>query len=102
MVLLMDGEACWREIIQKVEDADEMISEQLQKLEDQGINGEELGLPSKKTYDDMKNMITDYTDGKLMLVSWRWNRLAVTPGNSAGVCVSEPQPSTSYWSCWEF
>ena len=47
-------------------------------------------------------MITDYTDGKVMMTSWRWNTAAVTPGNSAGVCVAEPQPSDSYWSCWEF
>ena len=102
VVVLMDGEACWREIIDKVEEADAMISQQLEQLEEQGINGEELGLPSKKTYDEMKAMITDYTDGKLILTSWRWNAGAVTPGNSAGVCVAEPEPSEAYWSCWEF
>ena len=54
------------------------------------------------TYNQYKSMITDYTDGKVMMVSWRWNTAAVTPGGSAGVCVAEPQPSDNYWSCWEF
>jgi len=27
---------------------------------------------------------------------------AVTPGQSAGLCVGEPEPSTAYWSCWAF
>lgn len=71
-------------------------------MEEQGINGEELGLPSYKTYVEMRDHITDYTDGKLMLTSWRWNEDAVPPGHSAGVCVAEPEPSNAYWSCWEF
>ena len=47
-------------------------------------------------------MITDYTEGKLMVTSWRWNEGAVTPGQSSGLCVGEPSDASAYWSCWEF
>ena len=47
-------------------------------------------------------MITDYTDGHLLVTSWRWNVGAVTPGESAGLCIGDPDNSANYWSCWEY
>ena len=48
--------------------------------------------------------ITDYTSGHLLVTSWRWNTGAVDAGQSAGLCVSEPEDATvnAYWSCWEW
>lgn len=78
------------------------MTEQLTKLEEQGISGEGIGLPTLEKYEELRDMITDYTDGKLIVTSWRWNVDAVKPGQSAGLCLSEPAPTDAYWSCWEF
>ena len=53
-------------------------------------------------YVEMRDHITDYTSGHLMLSSWRWNQPAVTPGESAGICVGDSEGERNYWSCWEY
>ena len=50
----------------------------------------------------MRDYIADYTSGYMMVSSWRWNEPAVTPGESAGVCVGDTEDADNYWSCWEY
>ena len=50
----------------------------------------------------MRDYIKDYTSGYMMVSSWRWNEPAVTPGESAGSCVGDPENVDTYWSCWEY
>ena len=103
VVYLIGGEACWQEILEKIDEADQFVSEQLQQLEENGINGEAIGLPTYEQYVELRDMVKDYTDGHLLVTSWRWNEGSVTPGHSAGLCLGEPDAtSTAYWSCWEF
>ena len=60
------------------------------------------GVSTYEQYVEMRDYITNYTSGHLMVTSWRWNEPAVTPGESAGVCVGDPERAGAYWSCWEY
>jgi hypothetical protein len=60
-----------------VKNADVMITQQLQKLIDDGLNPEDFGLPGKTEYDAMRKGVEDYTDGKAMFMTWRWPDTAV-------------------------
>ena len=53
-------------------------------------------------YAAMRDMVTGYTDGNLLVTSWRWNTGDVKPGESVGLCVGDPENEGNYWSCWEF
>ena len=71
-------------------------------MEGQGVKLDVDGFPSYEEYQEARDMITDYTDGHLLVTSWRWNVGAVTPGESAGLCIGDPDNTSNYWSCWEF
>lgn len=101
-VYLIGGEACWQEVKDQIAAADEFLTAQLGQLEEQGIKLEVEGFPSYEQYKEMRDMITDYTDGHLLVTSWRWAQGAVTPGESAGLCIGDPESDANYWSCWEF
>ena len=62
----------------------------------------EMNMPTYDEYVEMRDKITDYTTGNLLMTSWSWKKDAVTPGHSAGLCVAEPESSSSFYSCWEF
>ena len=86
-VILIGGKACWEEIMQGLEEADAFVTDQLCKLEQNGIDTQEMGLPDLETYRAMINMVVDYTDGYLLATSWSWNDKSVKEGDSVGLCV---------------
>ena len=63
---------------------------------------EVTGFPTYAQYKELKEMVTGYTDGHLIVTSWRWNAGAVQPGQSAGLCIGDPNSTRNYWSCWEY
>ena len=72
-------------------------------MNEKGIDLETVGLPTYEKYLELRNQVTDYTDGYLMITSWRWDQEVVAPGDSAGLCIFESESkSDSYWSCWEY
>ena len=86
-----------------IEQADAAVVEQLGMMESSGMDMEEMGIPSLEQYEGLRDMVTDYTAGSLLMTSWRWTNGAVTNGHSAGLCIGESDPaSASFWSCWEF
>ena len=88
-----------------IDQADEVVSQQLQFLEDSGADLDDLrdqGLPTYEQYVGLRDMIANYTDGRLLLTSWRWAKGAVNPGDTAGLCLAHPEPSESFYSCWSF
>ena len=62
----------------------------------------EMGLPTYEQYKGLRDMIANYTDGRLLLTTWRWAKGGVMPGDTAGLCVAQPEPSDAYYSCWSF
>ena len=63
----------------------------------------DTGIPSYEDYVGMRDMVTDYTAGHLMVTSWRWRSHEVEPGQSAGLCIGEQDDAKgAYWSCWEY
>ena len=88
-----------------IEQADQAVSQQLQFLEDSGADlteMREMGMPTYEQYKGLRDMIANYTDGKLLLTTWRWAKGGVMPGDTAGLCVAQPEPSDAYYSCWSF
>ena len=88
-----------------VEEADSMIEEQIRLAESTGASVSDMkaeGIPSYNEYVRMRENMTQYTDGKLVVTSWKWNKEEALPGHSAGLCVAQPEPSDAYWSCWEY
>ena len=71
-VLLIGGKACWDEIMDGLKQADAFVTEQLGKLEQNGVDVQEMGLPDLETYKAMIDMVSGYTDGYLLLTSWGW------------------------------
>ena len=64
---------------------------------------EEQGLPTYEQYAQLRDAVTDYTSGHLLVTSWRWNTADVDPNESAGLCVGDKDDTKSaYWSCWEY
>ena len=103
MVYMIGGEQCWQEIIDAINQADGFVSKQLKDWEEKAVDTSEYGLPSYEDYVDMRDSITEYTDGHLIVTSWRWNTSDVTPGNSGGLCIGDKDnASGAYWSCWEY
>ena len=101
-LFIMKDEACWKQIVDMVEAAHQAVIAQFDYLQDTGVSPDEYGLPAREKYEAFANNISSYTDGKAMFVNWQWNTPAVTPGGSAGVCVSDEKQTTVYWSCFEF
>lgn len=99
-VLLIGGKACWEEIMQSLQEADSFVTDQLSKLEQNGVDTEEMGLPDLETYRAMIDMVADYTDGYLLATSWSWNDKSVKNGESIGLCVQ--QDSGSNATCWSY
>lgn len=77
------------------------MSDKLQELDDKGYALSELGLPSYDQYVELRDMIRDYTDGHLLVTSWRWSTAAVEGGQSVGLCIGD-MDDQAYWSCWEY
>ena len=102
MAIILGGEACWEEIVNTIEEADAFLDENIQMLEDNGMDLEKMGYPTHADYAEMRDKVADYTSGDIVMTSWKWDMEAVTPGQSAGLCMGEPEPSTAYWSCWAF
>jgi len=105
MVYTIGGKDCWKEIMDSVNQADEIISKTLQDLQPDDVDASEPSkLPfSYNEYAEMRDKVINYTDGHLMVTSWRWNSAAVTPGDSAGICIADTDPATgAYYSCWEY
>jgi len=84
-------------------------------MEARGADAKEMGLnefmeedymkdfPTYEDYVGLRDMVTGYTGGHLMVTSWRWNTADVKPGQSAGLCVGDQDDATgAYWSCWEY
>ena len=102
MAIIMGGEACWSEIIDKIEEADGFLDETIAMAEENGMDLEKMGYPTHADYIEMRDKVSSYTAGDILMTSWKWDMEAVTPGQSAGLCIGEPEPSTAYWSCWSF
>ena len=102
MAIIMGGEACWSEIIDKIEEADGFLDETIAMAEENGMDLEKMGYPTHADYVEMRDKVSSYTAGDILMTSWKWDMEAVTPGQSAGLCIGEPEPSTAYWSCWSF
>ena len=101
-LLILDGEVCWEEIVAGIESKDEMISSQIQTLEEAGFRPEEQGLPTFEQYVQMRDAVTDYTSGKILLTRWSWSRF-VPVGESHGLCIGQnEETATGFWSCWEW
>ena len=101
-VYLIGGEACWQEVKDQIQAFDALLSEQVEAMEEQGVKIEVEGFPTYEQYVELRDMISSYTDGHLIVTSWRWNAGAVTPGQSAGLCIGDPESAANYWSCWEY
>ena len=99
-VLLIGGMACWKEIVDTLEDADEFVRDKLAAFDDAEINPHSFGLPTLEEYSDMIDKIPEYTDGYLLFSTWQWPRQAVAPGEQAGLCLQ--QGEDNYASCWAF
>jgi len=84
------------------ETADENMRAQLEKLQEKGFDGTGAGWSSADKYKEFSDEIKNYTDGKVMFTSWRWNAGAVQPGGAAGMCIADAGKlkSAYYWSCW--
>ena len=50
----------------------------------------------------MRDKITDYTAGNMVMTSWKWPVGAMEPGDAAGLCLSSPDSTENFWSCWTF
>ena len=96
------GEACWDEVVNMVEEADALIQQNYDVMDSAGVNYEEEGIPTKEQYEQMRDTVTTYTDGNMIMTSWKWNAPTVTPGESAGLCITNPDDNETYWSCWSF
>lgn len=96
------GEQCWAEVIDFIEEADEQLQQQYEMMESNGFDFEEQGMPTLEQYEAMRDTVTEYTDGNLLMTSWKWNAGSISPGESAGLCVAEEGGIDSYWSCWEY
>ena len=103
-VYLISNEACWKKLIDIVEDADAMISAEIRAMEKKGLNPEDFLLPDYETYRYYKDNIIGYTDKFHLLISkWSWDSDLVTPGHSAGLCIANQFRFLDvYWSCWEY
>lgn len=102
MAVILDGEACWGEIIEAVEEGDKALNDAIEMMEDNGMDLEAMGYPTHEDYLEMKEKVETYTSGEVLMTSWKWDSDAVQPGHSVGLCMGESEPSTSYWSCWAF
>ena len=92
--------------MEKVDEADKYILEQLRRVDEKGVDPGLVGLHNINTYTKLRDEIKDYTDGNLIVSRWSWPEEAVTPGGSAGLCFAEYNEdpnatSNTYWSCWE-
>merc|ERR1711934_957619 len=107
VIYLVGGEQCWNEVMEGIKQGDEIVSQTLQDMEKQGEDTQnwmkDTGIPSYEDYVGMRDMVTDYTAGHLMVTSWRWRSHEVEPGQSAGLCIGEQDDAKgAYWSCWEY
>mgnify|MGYP006889530129 CR=1 FL=1 len=103
-VYLTAGSECWREIIDGIHAAADLVQEQAALLmtDEQrdllaALTGDAEGASEMLSMaDQMINMIDDYTDGEMLVSGWTWDAEAVLPGEEAGVCVSQGSDA----SCW--
>ena len=79
-----------------------MLAEQMAMVEETGVSITIDGVPTYEDYKGLRDMVSGYTDGHLLMTSWRWNSGAVTPGQSAGLCIGNPEDADTFWSCWEY
>ena len=102
-LLILDGEVCWEEVVDTLQRNDELIQSQIQTAETAGLNLQEQGLPTFEQYVQMRDTVTDYTSGKLLMTQWMWSKF-VPVGESHGVCIARNEPGfeDAYWSCWEW
>ena len=98
--MLLGGKACWKEIIETLEDADEFVRGKLEAFDSAEINPHKFGLPTLEEYTDMIDKIPEYTDGYVVITEWKWPRHAVAPGEEAGLCLQ--QGAENFASCWSF
>lgn len=98
--MLLGGEACWKELIETLEDADEFIRDKLDAFDNAEINPHNFGLPTIEEYADMIDKIPEYTDGYVVFTEWSWPKNAVAPGEEAGLCIQ--QGAENFASCWSF
>ena len=66
-----------------------MISQQFETLDSNGIDLQKMGYPTYDNYIEMRETVTEYTGGSLLMTSWNWNKDDITPGHAAGVCIAE-------------
>lgn len=102
MVYIIGGEACWEEVLNVIQRANEFADEQVQRLAEQGINIEDMGLPYD-TYKQVVDMVGDYTDGTLLVSGWSWRHSTLEAGDAVGVCFGQDggmQENNA--SCWAF
>jgi len=69
-LFIMKDEACWKQVIDMVEAANQAIIAQFNTLQDSGVSPDEYGLPAREKYEEFANNIASYTDGKAMFVNW--------------------------------
>lgn len=50
----------------------------------------------------MRDKVTNYTGGNMVMTSWKWPKASMEPGDSAGLCLSSPSAPDNFWSCWTF
>ena len=99
---MVGGEACWQEVVDQIKKFDDMLAEQMAMVEETGVSITIDGFPTYDDYKGLRDMVTGYTNGHLLMTSWRWNSGAVTPGQSAGLCIGDPEDADNFWSCWEY
>ena len=103
MMLILDGEVCWEEVVNTLRANDNVIQQQIVTAETAGLNLQEQGLPTFEQYVQMRDGVVDYTSGKLLMTNWMWSKF-VPVGESHGVCISNTDEGNvdAYWSCWEW
>ena len=84
VVIIDENNACWRDVLKLVGEADSYIREKTDELKDKGYD-----YGSRDEWHEFSNRVRRYTDGKLIHVSWTWDASAVKGGESAGVCIAD-------------
>jgi len=63
---------------------------------------QEKGMPTYDEYVEMRDKITNYTAGNMVMTSWKWPKASMEPGDSAGLCLASPTATDAFYSCWAF
>ena len=87
------GQACWTEMMDVIKSLNTFASEQLTRLEENGIYLEDYfdteNLPSKEAFQALVDEIDTYTEGQILVTSWKWSIEGFEGGDSAGICVDQ-------------